>query len=332
VDAPVYIPKVFDGRNKLFWMLSLEGLRERNPGAQVTTIPQPEQLQGDFSKLFNSSGALVSIYDPKSTALGVGGRYLRTPYAGNRIPSNLVNPIASKVASYYPAPPDRARGWTTWQTMSRSSHRRTVTTPGSERWTITFRKRASFPGATPRRLGLTSPDCVGHQPAEPSGEAPSTRVSRNWGADWTYTLNPSMVFNLRFGLARYEGFGGNVYARVSTPSSWVFRPAWCRNSQPFSSRDLMSGRLFAVGRKHCNELRDPRQLEPTAKPQPDHGPALPQVRRGIPALQPEPVAARRGQRSLQFQQAWTQQDACVVMRCPETSLPASCWATRVAAL
>ena len=51
----------------------------------------------------------------------------------------------------------------------------------------------------------------GDNPAEPSNEYPSTRVARNWGADWTYTLSPSLMFNLRGGLARYEGFSGNPF-------------------------------------------------------------------------------------------------------------------------
>jgi len=223
VDAPVYIPKVFDGRNKLFWMLSLEGLRERNPGAQVTTIPQPEQLQGDFSKLFNSSGALVSIYDPKSTALGAGGRYLRTPYAGNRIPANLVNPVASKVASYYPAPTGPGTGLDHLANYVKVQPSKN----GYDAWVGKMDYHVSQKSILSWRYAQTpwtnfSQIVWGTNPAEPSGEAPSTRVSRNWGADWTYTLNPSMVFNFRFGLARYEGFGGNVYAAGFDPKQLGF--------------------------------------------------------------------------------------------------------------
>jgi hypothetical protein len=58
VAGPFYIPKVFDGRNKAFFMISLEGLREHNPGGTLTTLPQQEQLGGDFSKLLNSAGDL----------------------------------------------------------------------------------------------------------------------------------------------------------------------------------------------------------------------------------------------------------------------------------
>jgi hypothetical protein len=43
-------------------------------------------------------------------------------------------------------------------------------------------------------------------PAEPSGQYPSMRIARNRGADWTYKASPSVVINIRGGLARYEGY------------------------------------------------------------------------------------------------------------------------------
>jgi hypothetical protein len=30
MNGPIYIPKVFDGRNKLFWLVSYEGMRQRS--------------------------------------------------------------------------------------------------------------------------------------------------------------------------------------------------------------------------------------------------------------------------------------------------------------
>jgi len=44
VDGPVRIPKIYNGRDKMFFLISLEGLREHNPGGQQTTVPLPEQL------------------------------------------------------------------------------------------------------------------------------------------------------------------------------------------------------------------------------------------------------------------------------------------------
>ena len=69
VDGPVWIPKVFDGRNKAFFMLSLESLREHISSAQIRTVPTAEERNGDFSKLLTNSGQLITINDPLTTRL-----------------------------------------------------------------------------------------------------------------------------------------------------------------------------------------------------------------------------------------------------------------------
>ena len=49
VNGPVYIPKVYDGRNKTFFLANYEGWRIVN-GARVNyTMPNPAALAGDFS-------------------------------------------------------------------------------------------------------------------------------------------------------------------------------------------------------------------------------------------------------------------------------------------
>jgi hypothetical protein len=48
-SGPVYIPKVYDGRNKSFWMANYEGWRITNGIREITTMPNPATLTGDFS-------------------------------------------------------------------------------------------------------------------------------------------------------------------------------------------------------------------------------------------------------------------------------------------
>jgi hypothetical protein len=224
VDGPVFIPKVFDGRNKMFFMLSLEALREHTQGGQLRSIPSADMLKGDFSKLFNNSGQQVTIYDPMTTTLPAGSTtYVRTPFAGNVIPGARINAIAAKAASFYPAPnltgdgPQHLNNYAKLlpQTNTYDSWL------GKMDFALSDRSHASFRyGQTP---WLNWAKLVwGNNPAEPSGEYPSTRVARNWGADWTYTINPSMVFNLRGGLARYEGFSGNTFGVNYDPTQLGF--------------------------------------------------------------------------------------------------------------
>lgn len=213
LDGPVFLPKIFDGRNRAFFMISYEGLREHNPGGQVTTVPTAEMLRGDFSGLRNANGDSILIYDPLSTRLGPDGRtFLRTPFPGNLIPAGRINAVASKVASFYPAPTVPGNGPSQLNNYQKIS----AQTNGYDSWTgkldlvPTEKSRFWFRyGQTPwlNFAGLV----WGNNAAEPSNQYPSTRVPRNWGADWTYALTPRVMLNLRGGLARYEAFTGNSF-------------------------------------------------------------------------------------------------------------------------
>jgi outer membrane receptor protein involved in Fe transport len=49
VGGPVYIPKLYDGRNKTFWLANYEGWRVRQGVQQFANVPDPANLQGFFT-------------------------------------------------------------------------------------------------------------------------------------------------------------------------------------------------------------------------------------------------------------------------------------------
>lgn len=219
-DGPVYIPKVFDGRNKLFFMVSLEGLREHDPGAQInTTLPTSDQLKGDFSKTLTNAGAQVQIYDPLTTVLGADGTYTRQVFPGNIIPTSRINSVSAKVASYLPAPNKPGVGLAQLSNYAKILPATNTYDSwlGKMDYYINEKNRVSFHyGQTP---WLNYSKLVwGNNAAEPSTEWPSTRIPRTWAADWNYTITPAMVFDLRAGLARYEGQGGNTFGYNFDPT------------------------------------------------------------------------------------------------------------------
>ena len=178
-------------------------------------------LQGDFSQLLNSSGQLVTIYDPSSTKQQPDGTYVRTAFPGNRIPASQINPIAAKLITYYPQPngpgvgPANLRNYSILkpQTMTYTA------VLGKMDFQISSKSHVSFRyGQTP---WISSPALVwGNNVAEPA--ALRTRAPRNWGADWTYSLNPSLLFNLRAGLSRYENFTGSQFGAGFDPRQLGF--------------------------------------------------------------------------------------------------------------
>lgn len=98
----VWIPKLIDGKNRLFWFYSYEGIRQSEPEPTYSTVPTAEQRRGDFSALLKL-GASYTIYDP-ATGVLQAGNVRRTAFPGNIIPSNRLNPAGLKILGYVPLP------------------------------------------------------------------------------------------------------------------------------------------------------------------------------------------------------------------------------------
>ena len=100
VGGPVWLPKIYNGRNKTFFFFSYEGFRNRI-GASATpyTVPPPEFFTGDLHNWVNSSGKMIQIYDPSTTQL-VNGTYQRTPFPNNQIPQSQFDPVAKAIIGY----------------------------------------------------------------------------------------------------------------------------------------------------------------------------------------------------------------------------------------
>jgi hypothetical protein len=103
--GPIYIPKVYNGRNKTFFEWGYEGIHDSRPryDSATTTVPTPAMLTGDFSSLsaLNSS---YQIYNPFSRRAVTGGRYQEDPFPGNIVPQSLFNPVSKNIMKYFPAP------------------------------------------------------------------------------------------------------------------------------------------------------------------------------------------------------------------------------------
>jgi hypothetical protein len=102
VGGPVWIPKVFHGKDNTFFFFSYEGFRNRTGANGVNfTVPTPEMYNGDFSKWVTSSGALIPIYNPLTQVQNSDGTYTRTPFPGNVIPKSLFSAAAVKALSVF---------------------------------------------------------------------------------------------------------------------------------------------------------------------------------------------------------------------------------------
>jgi hypothetical protein len=116
IEGPVWIPGVYNGADKTFFMYSWEAIRSSIPRVSSFVMPTDLQRKGDFSQTYVSgtSGATVALYDPLTTVQTSPGKYARTAFNGSVIPTSRINPIATKILTYFPKPAitDVARGVT----------------------------------------------------------------------------------------------------------------------------------------------------------------------------------------------------------------------------
>jgi Carboxypeptidase regulatory-like domain len=93
-DGPVYIPKIYNGKDKTFFMASYEGFRLVQQSTSLSTEMPAAFFTGNFSSVPAGSITGGAITDPLNG---------KTPFPGNIIPSNRLSPVIAKLQQYYPA-------------------------------------------------------------------------------------------------------------------------------------------------------------------------------------------------------------------------------------
>ena len=97
VSGPVWLPKLYNGKNKTFWALNYEARRTREGQLQTAPWPLDSFRNGDFSLLQNgytANGRFVNpvvVYDPDTGQ----------PFPNNTIPRNRIHPGALNVLDKY---------------------------------------------------------------------------------------------------------------------------------------------------------------------------------------------------------------------------------------
>lgn len=87
-------------RDKTFFFVDYQGTRIGTSQPDISTVPTPAEIGGNFSALLSQG---TQLYDPSTTTM-VNGQPVRTPYAGNIIPPSQLDPISHAIAQLYPAP------------------------------------------------------------------------------------------------------------------------------------------------------------------------------------------------------------------------------------
>ncbi len=201
-DGPVYLPKIYDGRNRTFFMYSWEKIKSSIPFPQTYTVPTREQRQGDFSKTVQANLQPIIIYDPATTRQ-VGSNWVRDPFPGNRIPESRWDPVSKNIVKLIPEPNNfvDVRGFNNFIISPN---------PRTDEYDQHIIRIDQMLGSKHRffaryvRNNRHETNSTAGYPLIASPWYNHWRINQGGSFDLTSTLSPTLVLNFRMGYIRHQ--------------------------------------------------------------------------------------------------------------------------------
>jgi hypothetical protein len=189
IAGPVLIPRLYNGRDKTFFLFHYEGLRRQQPFNNLATVPDAAFRSGDFS------ASPILVYDPLT----------RAPFPGNRIPANRIDPAAARIVGLLPQPNqpgtrDVANGRSINNYLNNGS-----TSVVDDQYTI----RGDHAVGTAARIFARYTDATNESPSSVRLPGPldprvgdSITTSRQAVASWTHIWSSNLITEAQFGYQR----------------------------------------------------------------------------------------------------------------------------------
>jgi hypothetical protein len=96
VGGPVWLPKLYNGKNKTFFYVSLDWFRLNSVGGSTITVPTPAMVGGDFSALCTSGFTGGVCNDRDSGGNVMNQIYVPPNFTSSTVPSGCTPPAPGK--------------------------------------------------------------------------------------------------------------------------------------------------------------------------------------------------------------------------------------------
>lgn len=202
IGGPVWIPKVYNGKDKTFFFVAYQGFRYNAASTSFLKVPTAAQLAG------NESGA-PQIFDPFSTVPDPAhpGQYLRTAFPGNQIPANRIDQRMVAYAKFvYP---------TAGSPFDSNGDNAIDTTP-------TVQTEHEFTGRIDQHLfkndsvwfrySMINND-VTHSGGLPGLQGANSVPARNWGGSYNRVFSPSLILQLQYARTTVQSNSTNFWTK-----------------------------------------------------------------------------------------------------------------------
>jgi len=220
MSGPVVLPKLYNGKNRTFFMYGYEGIWSFDPSPWVVeAVPTAAMRTGDFSSLL-ALGSRYQIYDPYSIQPSGNGRTSRQPLPNNIIPSSRIDPTALKIAALWDAPNqpgtvDGVNNYTKGKNAQDTYWNHIVRLDHNFSEKSRFYVRTNF-------TDLQRPENIRHNLAVGDN---FFRYNKGFGIDEVYTISPRFFVNARYTLTRFIT-GNDTYQENFDLAALGFSPTF----------------------------------------------------------------------------------------------------------
>jgi hypothetical protein len=218
--GPIRIPKIYNGTNKTFFFFSQEIYKQTNVVNASSSVPTAAYRVGDFSTLIPAENRLITtatgnaldafgntmasgtIFDPYSQTVAANGKNNRLPFASNKIPASLFDPISMKVLALVPSPQgiNFSRGQVTSNYTGTYDTSRTSKIPSIKLdHNLTSKSRLSFYLQETNTRSPRTPTGADPLPAVITGGATTFSSGTTVRLNYDYTLTPRLIVHLGAG-------------------------------------------------------------------------------------------------------------------------------------
>lgn len=261
IGGPIWIPKVYDGKNKTFFFFSYESINDSRPRFDANNIwaPTAALANGDFSAFKD----VITIYDPLTGTFAGGNTTNRTPFTNNIIPPGRINAVAKAVLPFIGGPKQAAPTGFRINNNIRDSTLPELLNPPYRNYTIRLDQsigekdkvfgRYSWYNRKSTYNNYTASDYVGDR---------FLFISKQGMIDEVHTFNANTMLNVRYGFNRFirgsdapEGQYGMDLTTLGFPSA--FNNAIGEGVRRFPRFDFNCTNCTGapVGNGHTNEFR-----------------------------------------------------------------------------
>lgn len=191
LDGAIRIPKLYDGRDRFFFMVDDEWRKIRSTNQGQAVVPTTAEAGGNFQGFTTTASGAVTIYDPATgDANGLG----RQPFPNNTIPAGRISPVSTALLKYLGTSATASTGnnnysYSTLQPQDRQG----LTVRGdyiqSQKMQYTFRYSSGDESII--QTGLLG-----------AGSKIITNYYQYLGSN-TWTISPSIVNEARFGYSHF---------------------------------------------------------------------------------------------------------------------------------